>query len=47
MKAGGKQSSQLAEILDHIENRTEMEDSNSTLIGLPVEQNEQPVPISS
>jgi hypothetical protein len=33
MKGGGKQSSQLQENLDYIENRTEIENSNSILIG--------------
>jgi hypothetical protein len=39
MKAGGKQSSRLADISDYIGNSREMEDSNSVLIGLPVGQN--------
>jgi hypothetical protein len=47
MKAGGKQSNRLAEILDYIGKRREMEDSNSVPDGSPVAQNEPPVPIGS
>jgi hypothetical protein len=47
MKADGKQSNQLAEILDYIRNRREMEDGNSVPIGSPIGQNEPPVPTGS
>jgi hypothetical protein len=47
MKAGGKQSNQLAEISDYIGNRREIEDSKSVPIGLSVGQNELLVPIGS
>jgi hypothetical protein len=44
VKAGGKQINQLAEILDYIGNRREMEDRKSVPVGFPVGQNELPVP---
>jgi hypothetical protein len=47
MKIGGKQSIRLAEIADYVGNRMEKEDSKSVQVGLPVRQNEPPVPIGS
>jgi hypothetical protein len=46
VKAGGKQSNRLAEVLGYIRNRKEMDDK-SVPIGSPVGQNEPPVPIGS
>jgi hypothetical protein len=45
MKASDKQSNWLAEILDRVGNKRELEDSKSVPVGLPVGQNEPPVPI--
>jgi hypothetical protein len=41
MKVGGKQSSQLAEMVDYVGNRKKMEDSKSVQVGLPVRFNHQ------
>jgi hypothetical protein len=40
MKASGKQSNWLAEIMDYIGNKREMEDIKSVPVGLPLGQNE-------
>jgi hypothetical protein len=40
VKAGGKQSNRLAEILDYTENRMEMEARKSVPVGSPVGQND-------
>jgi hypothetical protein len=47
MKAGGKQSNQLAEVLDYTGNRRELEGSRSVHVDLSVGQNEFPVPTGS
>jgi hypothetical protein len=39
MKAGGKQSNQLADILDYVGNRREMHDSQSVPTGSPIGRN--------
>lgn len=41
MKAGGRQSSRLAEISDSVGDRREMENRSSILVGSPVELNDQ------
>lgn len=47
MKPDGKQNSWLANILDYIGKRKEMEDNKPVSIGLPIGQNGPSVPIGS